>query len=47
MEVDAKYINGYIGVDLKAEEMARLLTKMQLSSEVLPDGVNPIQFFLF
>jgi phenylalanyl-tRNA synthetase beta subunit len=39
MTVHADYINRYIGVGLEAQQMAQLLTKMQLASVVGSDGV--------
>lgn len=38
MDVTAAYINSYIGVDLLADKMADLLTRMQLASAVAADG---------
>ncbi|KAL4427309.1 hypothetical protein ABPG77_003218 [Micractinium sp. CCAP 211/92] len=38
MEVDASYIRGCIGVDLPADQMAQLLSKMQLTASASADG---------
>ncbi|KAL4440220.1 hypothetical protein ABPG75_003221 [Micractinium tetrahymenae] len=38
MEVEASYINGCIGVDLPADKMAQLLSKMQLTAATSADG---------
>ncbi|PSC73331.1 putative phenylalanine-tRNA ligase beta subunit [Micractinium conductrix] len=38
MEVDAAYINGCIGLDLPADKMAALLSKMQLTAQASADG---------
>lgn len=37
-EVDAQYVNGSLGLDLSAEQVASLLTKMQLASSASEDG---------
>lgn len=39
LSVTSDYVNKYIGVNLSAERMAAILTKMQLSSTVADDGV--------
>lgn len=38
MEVDASYIRGCIGADLPADQMAQLLSKMQLTAAASADG---------
>ena len=42
MTVQADYVNKYIGISLAAPQMAQLLTKMQLASNVGADGMPPL-----
>jgi phenylalanyl-tRNA synthetase beta subunit len=41
LNVTSEYINKYIGIDLSADKMAEMLTKMQLASTVADDGALP------
>ncbi|KAI7840445.1 hypothetical protein COHA_005871 [Chlorella ohadii] len=42
MEVPSAYINGCIGVDLPADKMAQLLSKMQLTAAASADGSSVV-----
>lgn len=40
MEVSAAYVNGMLGLQLSAADIAKLLSKMQLDVSVKPDGAT-------